>query len=266
MYLGIVAACSILLLAPIARADCIIATTGGQEVDNGVRVLQTMTGIGNSDVKRINTSAPNQVAEIATVANGCSDKAYFVGHCGELTFANVKDAITNIASITEAAIYTCKCKGGDMFGAVKDGGKVKFCLNQVIWPAHIRTVIGFLVKPDQWSDAMKYQAGALDLAGAGEDLLKKMTLVHECQTVFKPAEAAAHKLYLSADQEYRQDRSKQNLDKMKSALADWQSKEAVYNDCNKFRAPERVPVLTRLGPLGPTTLTMVKYDGTFTSP
>jgi hypothetical protein len=145
-------------------------------------------------------------------------------------------------------------------------GKVKFCLGKVIWPAHIKTAIGFLVKPDQWA-GMDYTPGAVDLVAAGDALLVKMTLVHNCQSVFKQENEAAHRLYLEKDLEYRQDKaSKTKLQDMQSAFSDWKNKEQRYNDCKDLKSPERVPVLTRPGPLGSKTLSFVKYDGTVTPP
>lgn len=271
MYLvhGIVAACSILLLAPIARADCIIApATSDPEVNNGVWVLQQMTQPDDLDVKRIDASKTNEeerVADIAAAANSCKGKVYFVGHSSDFSVAEVNKAIADIDLIKEAAVYKCKCTGGGMTGGNKIG-KVTFCLDKIFWPAHIKTAIGFLIKPDQWT-ATNYRQTDPDLAKAGDDLLVRMTLVHDCQGVFKQQNEAAHKLYSELDLRYRQDKTNQeNKGAMQRAFDDWKIKEKRYDDCKDFKSPETVIVLTRPGPLIPANITKVMYDGTVTPP
>lgn len=261
---GILAACSILLLAPIARADCIITRTAGDaEADNGLKVLKTMTGVGDGDVKRINTGEPDQEAKITAAANGCSGKVYFVGHAAEFSIDDIKNAVANIDSITEAAVYKCNCKGGQQNGAINKG-KVKFCLDKVIWPAHIKTAIGFLIKPDEWA-AMNYQQGAVDLAAAGDDLLVAMKKVHDCPTFTREYEKAKE-LNRELQRTYTQKRTDENKRASQEAFRDMEEKEKRYDGCKNLRSPETVLVLTKPGPIGPTTVTKVKYDGTVTPP
>jgi hypothetical protein len=261
---GFLAACSILLLTPIARADCIITRTAGDaEADNGLMVLKTMTGVGDGDVKRINTSEPDQEAKIAAAANGCSGKVYFVGHSAEFSTEDIKNAVANIDSITEAAVYKCNCKGGGPTGAINKG-KVKFCLDKVIWPAHIKTAIGFLIKPDEWA-GMNYQPGAVDLAAAGDALLVAMKKVHDCPT-FQREYLEAKQLNNQLQLRYKQDPTEENKRASQDAFKDMDEKKVRYDGCRNLKSPENVIVLTRPGPMGPTTVTKVKYDGTVTPP
>jgi len=222
-----------------------------------------MTGVDDGDVKRVNTGELDQVAKIAAAANGCIGKAYFVGHSTDFSVDDVKNAVADIDSITEAAVYKCNCKGGQQNGVI-NRGKVKFCLDKVIWPAHIKTAIGFLIKPDEWA-AMNYRQGDVDLAAAGDDLLVAMKKVHDCPAFTREYEAAKE-LNRELQRQYTQDRTDKNKLASQAAFEDMEAKKQLWDGCKSLKSPETVFVLTKPGPMSPTTVAKVKYDGTVTPP